>query len=183
MLALFETWSAQSLFVMCALVGGGVLSLQLVLLLFGVGVDADVDLDMHEGDGMGFLSIRTLSTLIATFGLVGWWALDNGYTTGTASLFGILAGLVMMALVAWLFSLQSKLTQEGNVDPAGAVGRTALVYLRVPAVHEGPGKITVELQGRTHEFSAVTSGAAIPTGAEVRIVRQVAETTFEVEPA
>ena len=45
------------------------------------------------------------------------------------------------------------------------------------------GKITVSLQGRTHEFQATTSGESpLPTGSEVRILRRVSSNTFEVGP-
>ncbi|HPF14160.1 MAG: hypothetical protein H6830_10335 [Planctomycetes bacterium] len=177
---ILENWSSQTLFVGCAIVGGAILLLQLVLLLFGV--DGDADLDVDGGDGFGFASIRTLSSLVATFGLVGWWALNEGYSPAAATGFGAVAGLLMMFLVAWLFSLQSKLFQDGTVDSTRAVGLVATVYLRIPAAGEGKGKITVALQGRTHEFAASTKGSAIPTGAEVRVVAQTSPNTFEVEP-
>lgn len=87
-----------------------------------------------------------------------------------------------MVLVAWLFSLQSKLHQDGTLNSAQAVGLTATVYLVVPGQGAGKGKITVNVQGRSHEFTATTQGDTIPTGQEVRIVRQITENTFEVEP-
>ena len=49
-------------------------------------------------------------------------------------------------------------------------------------MNAGKGKITVAVQGRTVEFNAFTNGRAIPTNAEVRVVRQVTPDTFEVEP-
>ena len=42
-------------------------------------------------------------------------------------------------------------------------------------------KITVAIQGRTHEYQAVTSGPELATGTEVRVVKQITENTFEVE--
>ena len=178
MASILENWSTQTLFIGCALVGGVVLTLQLGLLIFGIDGEAEVD---GGGDGFGLISLRTLASLIATFGLVGWWALDAGYGSGAATGFGVLAGMVMMGLVAWLFSLQSKLHQDGSVDTSAAVGKTAIVYLRVPEVGTGQGKITVQVQGRSHEFTAVSKAAMIPTGAEVRITRQITENTFEIE--
>lgn len=177
---ILENWSTHTVFVLCAAIGGAVLSIQLFMLMFGIDGDADVDLD--AGDGFGFVSIRTLSSLMATFGLVGWWALDAGYSVSAATGFGLLAGLIMMALVAWLFSLQSKLHQDGTTITAEAVGTVATVYLRIPETDGGMGKITVVVGNRTHEYAATTKGASIPTGAQVRVTRQITESTFEVEP-
>ena len=87
-----------------------------------------------------------------------------------------------MLLVAWLLSLQRKLQASGNLDPRGAVGKAATVYLRIPPQKTGAGKITVSLQGRTAEFTAVTAGDEIATGQDVRVVRMTTPGTFEVEP-
>jgi hypothetical protein len=92
------------------------------------------------------------------------------------------AGFAMLFGVAWLFHAQKKLAASGNVDPAAAVGQPARVYLRIPENNAGKGKITLVLQGRTVELNAFTHGAAIATGSEVRVVRQVTGDTFEVEP-
>ncbi len=177
--SIFSEWSTYTVFVLCAIVGGAVLSIQLFMLLFGI--DGDADMDVDGGDGFGFVSIRTVSSLLATFGLVGWWALNEGYGVPAATGFGLLAGLIMMGLVAWLFSLQSKLHQDGTADSSEAVGKIATVYLTIPESNAGKGKITVIVGDRSHEYAATTSGSAIPTGTEVRVLRQISETTFEVE--
>ena len=180
MASIFDTWSSQTVFLTLAVVGGTILTVQMVLLM--IGLDGDVDADVDSGDGFGFVSIRALASLMATFGLVGWWAVGEGYTVLSAAGMGAAAGLVVMVLVAWLFSLQSTLHQDGTIDTSQAVGLTATVYLQIPGQSAGKGKITVNLQGRTHEFIASTQGATIPTGSEVRITRQITENTFEVEP-
>ena len=93
------------------------------------------------------------------------------------------AGVGMMLLVAWLFSLQAKLHQDGNVRPEGAVGKNARVYLTVPGQNSGKGKITVSLQERTAEYAAVTDGTELPTGTDVIVERMVNETNFAVRRA
>ncbi len=180
MATILATGTTQTVFLGLAVVGGSILTIQTIMLL--IGLDGDVDVDADAGDGLGFVSIRTLSSLLATFGLVGWWAMGEGYTVASAAGMGLAAGLVVMVLVAWLFSLQSKLHQDGTLNSAQAVGLTATVYLVVPGQGAGKGKITVNVQGRSHEFTATTQGDTIPTGQEVRIVRQITENTFEVEP-
>lgn len=171
----------HSVYLGCAAVGGVVLGVQLLLLLLGGDVaDGDMDADV-DSDGLTFFSVRAIASFLTFFGLVGLYGEQAGWSgplTGGAA-FG--AGLGMMAIVAWIVSLQSKLDQEGTMDPKGAVGASATCYLRIPADGEGKGKITVALQGRTAEFAAITQGPEIPTGADVLVVRMVNESTFEVE--
>lgn len=176
---------ANPLYLGTAVLGGAVLGLQTILLLFGGGgADGDVDIDHGDGsDGVGFLSIRTVASFLTFFGLMGLYGGASGWGAGATAAAATLAGLAMMLLVAWLFSLQRNLAQEGTVDPALAVGLPAKVYLRVPGQRSGQGKVTVSLQGRTVEFTAVTAGAELPTGSDARIVRQIDSTTFEVERA
>jgi membrane protein implicated in regulation of membrane protease activity len=125
--------------------------------------------------------VRSLAAFVCFFGLTGLYGTTAGWSTLTSLLASLAAGGVMLVAVAWLFSMQKKLYSAGNLVPANAIGRTARVYLKIPAANSGKGKVTVSIQGRTAEYSALTRGAEIATGAEVKIVRQVTEDTFEVE--
>lgn len=174
---------SRTIYLACAAGGGLVLSIQLLLLFLGGDVaDGEVDAD-HGGDGLSFFSIRAVASFMTFFGLLGLYGMEAGWSAGVTAASAAGAGVGMMIVVAWLFSLQSRLHQDGNLDPSSAVGASAVVYLRVPAAGEGKGKVTVHIQGRTAEFAAVTDGPEIPTGADVRIVSQVNDTTFVVERA
>jgi len=187
-------WSLATVYFGCAVAGGAVLLIQTVMLLFGGGDTDAPHVDMHpdigasdSGEspghdaGLGLLSIRSLAAFVCFFGLAGMYGVARGWDGSTTLLVSLGVGCVMLLLVAWVFSLQRKLYAAGNVQPANAVGRTARVYLKIPAENQGKGKVTVAVQGRTVEYSALTMGAEIPTGAEVKILRQVTEDTFEVE--
>jgi len=189
--------SIQTVYLVCAAAGGTVLVVQTVMLLLGHGDDAgdvghDVPHDLgssgsgeaHEADsGMSLISVRTIAAFLAFFGLAGWAGTRAGWGTLPTVAAAIGAGSVMLVAVAWLFSMQKRLTAQGNLEPARAVGMTARVYLRIPSANSGKGKIHVVVQGRTAEFAAFTKHATpIDTGDEVRVVRQVTADTFEVEP-
>jgi len=175
--------SAGSLYLGCAVVGGAILSIQLVLMMIGGDVaDGEVDID-GGSDGLSFFSIRTIASFLTFFGLLGLYGREQGWTPGMTAGAALGAGVGMMVVVGWLFSLQKKLDQEGTLDPKGAVGSPATVYLRIPGEGEGKGKITVALQGRTAEYAAVTEGPELPTGTDVVLTRMVNDTTFEVERA
>lgn len=173
-------FSSHTMYFGCAVAGGAVLSIQLLLLMLGGDVaDGEVDLDA-DGDGLSFFSIRAVASFLTFFGLVGLYGLQEGWSTFATAGASFGSGVGMMLVVAWLFSLQSKLHSQGNLEPANIVGSNATVYLRVPASGDGKGKITVSIQGRTAEYTAVTDGAELPTGTDVVIDRMVNETTFAV---
>lgn len=189
-------WNMETVYLACAALGGTVLVVQTVLLVFGGG-DHDADVvpvdtadigasnsgEVHGQDsGFGLFSVRTVAAFLTFFGLGGWAGLNAGWAPGATIAAAFAAGLAMLFAVAWLFHAQKRLASQGNVEPAGAVGKTARVYLRIPENNSGKGKVTVLLQGRTVELNAFTKGRAIPTDAEVRIVRLVTADTFEVEP-
>lgn len=189
-------WNLETIYLGCAALGGTVLVLQTILLLVGGG-DHDADVahvdtsdigaansgEVHSQDtGFGLFSVRTIAAFLTFFGLAGWGGVNAGWSPGATIAVALAAGTLMLFAVAWLFHAQKRLASSGNVDPKGAIGRPARVYLRIPEKNSGKGKITVALQGRTVEFSAFTNGPAIPTDSEVRIVRQVTVDTFEVEP-
>ena len=188
-------WKMETVYIGCAAVGGTVLVIQTLMLLFGAGdPDGDVHVDEagigHAGSGethgtdtgLGLFSVRTIAAFLTFFGLAGWAGTEANWHVLTTMGVSLGAGFVMLVGVAWLFALQRKLAASGNVDPAAAIGKSARVYLRIPERNSGKGKITMALQGRSVELNAFTNGAAIATGAEVRVVRQVTGDTFEVEP-
>jgi hypothetical protein len=184
----------QTVYLTCAAAGGAVLVIQTVMLIFGggdhdagtvsdhpeIGHSGSGEHDGHDG-ALNLLSIRGVAAFLTFFGLAGWGGTNAGWSAFATIGASVLSGSVMLVGVAWLFSLQKRLYSEGNLDPRNAVGSTARVYLRIPGGNAGKGKITVSIQGRTHEFAASTAGAEIPSGAEVRVARQITQDTFEVE--
>jgi len=177
-------WTMVTVYMGCAFVGGAVLVLQLLLLFFGGDTDVDAGMDVDEvhtdGDHLGFLSIRAIAAFLTFFGLTGWWGSVGEWGTVPTLAAAVGSGSLMMAVVAWLVSLQRKLYSQGNIDPANAVGRAAKVYLRIPGSSSGKGKITVTVQGRAKQYEAVTDGPELATGSEVRVVRMTTPGTFEV---
>lgn len=180
---LTDAWSLRTIYMACSILGGSVMTLQILLLMIGGhDMDADTDVDVgHDGDLFGFFSIRAVAAFLTFFGLSGMWGMAEGWGSGRTISVALGAGVGMMLVVVWVMSLQSKLYSEGNLDPENAVGQNAKVYLRIPGENSGKGKITVSIQGRSQEYEAVTSGPQLPTGSSVRVMRQTTPNTFEVE--
>jgi len=195
----------HGVFVICALIGGTVLLFQFVLTLIGLGgealdvdmpddidVDMDVDFDADmDGDAavdhgsspiFGVLSFRTVVAALTFFGLGGLAANSTGAATHWVLVVAVAAGLLAMYVVYWLMRGLYRLTSEGTAKIQRAVGRHATVYLRIPGHESGTGKIQVNLQNRTMEYLAMTSGDELPTGAKVVVVDVITPTTVEVQP-
>ncbi len=92
----------------------------------------------------------------------------------------VVTGGIAIFLVALLMASLSRLQSKGNLDIKNAVGSTARVYLRIPGARTGPGKVTVDVQGRSVEIEATTAGPEIATGATVRVVGLADEDTLDV---
>lgn len=187
----------ETIYLACAVIGGSILVLQTLLLLIGGGdadahfdvghVDTDVgqvDVDHSDASDAFFkvLSVRTLVAFVTFFGLAGMAAKESSMQPSATLLVALGAGTLALFVVAYLMAGLAHLQSEGNVDLRNAVGKRAHVYLRVPGGGEGRGKVVVEVQGRRIECGAITHGAEIPTGAEVKIVALPTPGTVEVQP-
>lgn len=197
-------------FLVSAVLGGTVLVLQFLMTLIGIGGHAlDVDVpqdighdfggDFHGGDLHGdasggaehapehntlglfkILSFRTIVAALAFFGLAGLTAESADASTPMQLLVAAAAGVTAMVGVYWIMRGIYGLRAEGTVRIQHAVGRPGLVYLRVPGHGAGSGKVHVNLQNRTMEYLAVTTGPELPTGSNVLVTGVVDPSTLEV---
>ena len=128
----------------------------------------------------GILSFRTIVAALAFFGLAGLAAESAEASASTTLLVAIAGGAAAMVAVYWMMRGLQELRAEGTVRIQRAVGQYGAVYLRIPANGAGNGKIQLNLQNRTMEYLAVTSGPELPTGTKVVVVGVVNPTTLEV---
>ena len=177
----------ETAFLACAALGGTILIGQILLGLVGFGVDVDADTDADAGDHgdafLGLLSVRTVSAALLFFGLGGRTALYYGLEEPAALGIAVLAGAGSLYAVAMIMKSLAGLKADGTTRVERAVGLAATVYLRIPGARAGQGKIHLMLQNRTVEYQAVTAGAELPTGAQVKVVAVVNSDTVEVEAA
>ena len=187
----------ETLFLICAGVGGTLLLLQVLAGAMGVGGDhADpghaefstdhADGDSDHGDGnsfLGLLTFRAVCAAVAFFGLAGLSARYYGLPETGQLAAAALGGFAALYLVASLMKLLYRLRADGGVKIDHAVGKTGTVYLRVPGHNTGPGKVTVSVQNRTVELEAFTAANELPTGTPVRVVAVRGPSSVEVANA
>jgi membrane protein implicated in regulation of membrane protease activity len=129
------------------------------------------------------LSVRTLVAAMAFFGVAGLAAHSAGAAPLVQLLVALGAGVAAMYGVFHLMQAMARLRSEGTVRIQRATGQEATVYLRIPAQRSGMGKVLIALQNRTMEYSALTAGPELPTGAKVVVVGIVGQDTLEVRLA
>ncbi len=185
----FTSFGLAKIYITCAIIGGSVLFAQFGLNLIGLGGDTDfddvgedVDLEDMGDPSLNVLSIRAIAGFLTFFGLVGWIGTGAGWGHTLTAVAATAAGASVMLFIAWIMRFFKKLSISGNLDPKNAVGKTATVYLRIPARAAGRGKITVSIQDRSVEYAAITQGEEIATGALCRVVAMSSGDCFEVLP-
>jgi hypothetical protein len=128
------------------------------------------------------LTLRTVATALAFFGLAGLAAHAADCSPFTTMLIAVAAGIGSMYAVYSMFCGMKSLRAEGTARIQRSLGKEATVYLHVPGNRQGRGKIQINLQNRTMEYLALTDGERIPTGATVVVTEVLGSDLVRVEP-
>ena len=193
---MFETFKSMDgmlqVYWILAAVSSIIFIIQAIMTFIGFDADSDVDMSTapdqipESGDaafdaaGFHLVSVKSVICFILGFGWTGvlcWNYIPNHVLLG---LLAAVAGLIFMSLIAFLLFQMMKLNRDNTFRVEQTIGLPADVYLRIPANRKQTGKITVSLNGSTHELEAV-SDTDIPTGAKVRIKEIVQGETVLVE--
>ncbi len=167
--------------------------IQTSLTLIGLGGDSvDLQVDVPDGvdmdtgghsTGIGLFSTQTIAAFLLGFGWGGVICLKMGLNLIISVIIAFnIGGLLMFLMYFMLVGLLS-LQSRGNLDYATAVGRTAEVYVTIPAARSGRGQIQVMISGRLTTAEAETAaGADIKPGHSVRVLERIGNSDFLVEP-
>ena len=169
---------------------------QVILLAIGSGdgdatFEADTtidDVDSINDDGIGLtifgLRVLSVRSVIAFLAVGGWLTFALFYSISYYALIpGVVAGTLAAFAIAAFIKAIEKLQGSGNLKTENAVGKTAEVYIPIPALRSGSGKVNVYVQERYVEMEAVCDCAEqIKTGEKVKIVDVLTEGTVVVEP-
>jgi membrane protein implicated in regulation of membrane protease activity len=161
---MFEIPVEDLVFVVCTLVGGGLLLISVLVddILGGV-LDA-----LNIGFDIGGVSLMPLAlAFVSMFGVGGLFATQVlDVHGGPAAISGTIFGAAGFGVAYLLFSVMRRSEGATPFSTASLVGREAFVGVAIPAGHFG--SVLVKAEGQTHEFSA-TSSQDIPAGTTVRI--------------
>ncbi len=181
----------QQIFALIAIPSTLIMLIQAILLLIGAGGSEGADMDGDgipdsadlDGDsGLALFSVRGIVSMLAVMGwsamallesLVPWLAILLAAGLGILTLFGM--ALLMRAI--------SRLQSSGNINVGNAVGKIAEVYIPIPPAGKGTGKVTMTLQEKYCELTAITASTEkLKTGTFVRVVSVDGAGILMVEP-
>lgn len=145
--------------------------------------DTSHDYSNHHDAGLRLFTVRGI---VAFFSVGGWLGVVLGETklhTAFVLLISVLGGLISLFTIALILKWSLKLQDEGNIDIRNALGKTAQVYIPIPANGKSFGKVTLLLQDRYVEYSAITQNSeAIKTDSLVKITGIINQSTLVVKP-
>lgn len=136
------------------------------------GLDADFDGNMDGVEApFQLFSLRNLVNFLLGFG----WTGASLYSVISSNiLLGIIAFIVGVIFIAIFFVLMRalmKLSEDNSFKIEDTIGKTADVYMNIPALKKGRGKVFVSVKGSTHELPAITSGESeLKSGSLVKIM-------------
>lgn len=161
---MFEIPVEDLVFVVCTLVGGGLLLINVLLddILGGIFDAIGFDFDIA-----GVSLMPLLLAFVSMFGVGGLFATQVlDVHGGPAAVTGTVFGAAGFGVAYLLFSIMRRSEGATPFSTASLIGREAFVGVGIPAGRYG--SVLVKAEGQTHEFSA-TSSQDIPAGSVVRI--------------
>ncbi len=175
-----DSLTFDSIYWFCALAGSGMLFIQFAMDLVGLG--SGEELSTENFTDIGKFKWLTRQALAGFLGIFGWVALacDREFQLGqTATLaLALLAGCATVLCIGLIFKLAKGLQSPGTVFRIqDAVGREALVYLRIP--QGGAGKVQLSINEFTREVDAV-SAEELASFTRVQIIKVVDDNTVFV---
>jgi hypothetical protein len=198
-LAVDDWWLAlngpEKFFWIIALVFSALFIIQFILSMIGADFDSDVDTDFDidspaeleleadldlEADFTVF-SFRGILAFFCFFGWTGVLSLNAGLGTIVAGIIATLAGLAAMFIVAYMLFKFQQLEVSTTMHIEEAVGKEADVYLEIPALNEGVGKIMLDVGGNLRELEAISASGSIPTGSKVTVIDIMKDNVLVVE--
>ncbi|TCT11670.1 hypothetical protein EDC18_11515 [Natranaerovirga pectinivora] len=158
----------------------------LIQSLFSVfGLDQDFEYDGGIDDFSADFQFFSIRGMIAFFTLFGWTGALLSQTPLSRFLImtiALVAGLIGMVLVAFLFYSMTKLQQDGTFNYEYCVGQIGEVYLPIPGKRAFKGKIVITIHDRSIEADAITDeDETLSTGSIVKVIAVVNQSTLVVE--
>ncbi len=142
--------------------------------------DMDFDDVMESSEAFKVLSLRSVITFFTLFSWGGALYMSEGMLPVKAMGISSIWGLVGMLAIAGIFYFMGKMSETGTKDVTSAMGKTATVYLDIPA--DGFGEIKTTVSGAVEHIKAKSiNGEALPSGTQVRVVKVVGQTLVKVE--
>lgn len=136
------------------------------------GIDSDFDGDLEHGDShFQIFSFRNLINFLLGFSWTG-ISFYNSIPNALLIVVSIAVGSLFIYMFFAIIKELQKLAEDNSFTFEETIGKSADVYLTIPALKSGKGKIIISVRGSVHELDAMTNNAEkISTGSVVKVVR------------
>ncbi|CAN5311575.1 hypothetical protein BH09BAC3_BH09BAC3_11030 [soil metagenome] len=163
-----------------------IFAIQTILTFAGVdsheGINADFDSNLQGADApFQLFSFRNLIDFLLGFSWTGisfYKLIPNG-----TLLIGLsfIVGIAFIAVFFLIIRQIQRLAEDNTFNIVNSLNRTGSVYLTIPEMKRGVGKVQVSVKGAFHELDAITENERIETNAVVRIVKIESDNLVVVE--
>lgn len=179
-----EQTTLMQIFWGSAIISTVIMLIQTILSLIGMSdLDLEVGVDggLDDCSGADLFTIKNIVNFFVGFGWAGVSFRPYIESDLLLVLISLLVGVCFVIIFIIIFKQLMKLESNSAVGADACVGRTADVYLRIPANRSGKGKIQLSLNGAAREFDAVTDESEpIPSGAVVTVKEIVGKSVLLV---
>ena len=137
------------------------------------GVNADFDSDFTDGEApFQLFSLRNLINFLLGFSWSGIAFYDLIQSKPLLFIVAIVVGIIFVGIFFLIIKQLMKLAEENNFNMDETLGKTAEVYLTIPANKSGKGKVLISVRGSVRELDAMTeTDEAITSSTLVKISR------------
>ncbi|MCW5911756.1 MAG: hypothetical protein KIT62_11810 [Cyclobacteriaceae bacterium] len=134
----------------------------------------DAEIEADHGIPFQFLTLKNLVGFFTIFAWTGIACIEAGYSDTTSLIVAVIAGLLMMSLMAGLFYMMARSGADGTMKISSAIGQTGEVYLTIQPKRGGLGKIQVKVSGSLRTLDAMTDDEEpLATGQLVHVIQIV----------
>jgi membrane-bound ClpP family serine protease len=147
------------------------------------GLEADFDSNLEGVDTpFQLFSLRNLINFLLGFSWTGISFYSSIESQGLLILLSLAVGLAFLFVFFIIIREIQKLAEDNSFKLNETLQKTAEVYLPIPGMKSGKGKVSISIRGAMHELDAISERDAIPSNAIVRVVRIEGNALLVVEP-
>lgn len=166
----------QKIYWVIAIPASTLFIIQLVLTFIGFDHDTDVtghsDLSVDGDSGISsqFFSFKSILAFFTVFAWTGIACIDGGLSVFASIAISIIAGIIIVVVMASLFYYMSKLSDSGTLNINNAINKVGTVYLTIPGKRKAMGKVQVKVQGLQTLDAFTDEEDDIKTGSVIEVV-------------
>ncbi|MGV8826777.1 MAG: hypothetical protein ACWA6U_00530 [Breznakibacter sp.] len=135
------------------------------------GTTADFDGDLSGGDApFQLFSLRNLINFLLGFSWTGITFYKTIHSPVVLIAVAILVGVVFVLLFFVVIRQLQRLAEDNSFKMTDCLNKTAEVYVPIPALKKGKGRILISVKGSVHELDAMTDHQRLETGTMVKVV-------------